>query len=279
MKPYKEYRQSLKDGNFKLASEHAFKAWQTAEELMGDDPTTGSLAQNYADLGFSAELKYKPVKQAYLRSIELSDSPESRMQLESAFALFASRNKKPGDVKDRFEDVVTYANQNGMENSTFLGEIYTVRAEIANKIHKKKEMGKYSRKALEIFETSDDGYTSAMPWVASLYSGYANEYEKDLIPALMDYQKVMENTEQALQQDHPLVSKALGRWMLMRSRIRREGLTAEAESAGMCECWPYDKARNESVKPIKRIPGKMPRKAYISGYAIVRLILLTMVAF
>lgn len=259
----------MKAKDYKKAGDEAYKAWQKAEELFGDDPTTSSLAQNYANLGLKAELKYKPVRDAYFRSIAWTENPLSQLELEAAFALFASRSKRHGDFKDRFDDIVEFANDNGLGNSTFLGEIYTMRAEIANNKHKKKDLAKYSKKALEIFENSSDDYISAQPWLAQLYSGYANEYEEDLIPALMNYQKVMENTEATLPKDHPFVMKALGRWMLMRSRIRREGMTEEAEAAGMCECWPYDKARNESVQPVKRFAGKMPPEAWISGYSIV----------
>jgi len=266
---YKAYRKALKSKDYKTASDHAYNAWRKAEELMGDSETTGSLAQNYGDLGLKAELKYKPVRDAYFRSIELTSEPEERLAMESAFALFASRKKKTGDFKKRFDDIVTFANANNLENSTFLGEIYTIRAETYNQISNKKNLKKHTGKALEIFENSTDGYVSAFPLLAQLYAGYADEYEEDLIPALMNYQIVMENTEQALPENHPFVSKALGRWMLMRSRIKRKGLTKEAEEAGMCECWPYDKPRNESVQPIKRKAGDMPSKAWISGYVIV----------
>lgn len=267
--PYKAYRTAIKAKDYKTASEEAFKAWQKAEELLGDHATTGNLAQNYANLGLRADLKYKPVRQAFLRSFELVEDPLTRLEYEASFAIFASRKGKHGDFKDRFEEIVKFANDNGLGQSTFLGEIYTMRAEIANRRRQKKKLAEYSQKALEIFENSNDGISTVSPWMAQLYSGYANEYEEDLIPALMNYQAVMENTESALPQDHPFVMKALGRWMLMRNRVNREGLKSEAESAGMCECWPYDVERNETVQPVKRYPGKMPRDAYVSGYAIV----------
>lgn len=269
--PYKAYKSAVKSKNYKKAADEAFKAWQKAEELLGDDATTSSLAQNYANLGLKADLKYKPVRDAFFRSIELTESPLARLELEAAFAVFASRSKKTGDFKDRFDEVVKFANDNGLENSTFLGEIYTMRAEIANRGQRKKALAEYSSKAVKIFENSSDDYVSAQPWLAQLYSGYSHEYEEDLIPALMNYQSVMENAETALPRDHPFVMKALGRWMLMRSRIHREGLTNQAEAAGMCECWPYDKPRNESVRPIKRSAGEMPSNAWISGYSIVEI--------
>ncbi len=266
---YKAYKVALDDRDFDLAAKHAYTAWQTAESMMGDHKTTGDLAQNYADLGHKADLKYSDIKKALVRSIALTEDPEVKMQREVTFAIYATKNKKSSDFTKRFDHAVTFAETNDLSNSTFLGELYTIRAEVAAKNRRKKDIAEYSRKALDVFEKSDDNYATVHPWVARLYSGYAYEYEEDLVPALMDYQVVMQNTEQALPKDHPFVMKALGRWMSMRKRVNRAGLTEEAEAAGMCECWPFDKERNENVRPIKRTPPNMPSKAWISGFSIV----------
>ena len=272
--PYKQYRQALKSKDYKTATAHAYDAWQKAEEILGNHKTTGDLAQNYADVGILGDAKNKTLETALERAIELSlfypeSGPEMRLQREVGYGTYLVRERKGGKFKKRFKEVVEFADAKGLSNSTFLAELYTLRSAIAVQRGNHDDTEKYAEKASEIFANASDQYASAHPMMATLFSGYGKEGNKEFVPALMNYQEVMQNLENKLPRDHPYLTKALGRWMLMRNRIKREGLIEEAEAAGMCECWPYDKPRNEAIEPVKRVPPIMPGKAYMSGFSIV----------
>jgi len=270
--PYKAYNAALKAKDYGLAGEKAYVAWKSAEKLMGDDNTTGALADNYTTMARRLELK-KDVKNAFERAIELAplagdDAINTRLQREVAFGEWQLRNSRNG-MNKRLRKAAEFAKENGFENSTFLGEIYTMLAQLNIENRRHETVENYAEMALEIFENRTDGIESYHPYLARLYSGYGKEGQENIIPAVMEYQDVMENIEGKLPKDHPFVSRALGRWLNMRHRIVREGKLEEAQAAGMCECWPYDKKRNEAIQPIKRVPPVMPRKAWQSGFSLV----------
>ncbi len=272
MTPYKAYNEALKAKDLKLAGEKAYEAWQAAENSLGDHKTTGDLADNYTTLARRLELK-KDVKIAFERAIELSslrgdDAVAVRLQREVAMGEWQLRYGTRGLAK-RLKTAAEFAEANGYENSTFLGEIYTMLAQLNIENRRHETVENYAEMALEIFENRTDGIESYHPYLARLYSGYGKEGQEDLVPAVMEYQHVMQNVEGKLPKDHPFVSRALGRWLNMRHRIVREGKLDEAQEAGMCECWPYDKKRNEAIQPIKRVPPVMPRKAWQSGFSLV----------
>jgi len=270
--PYKAYNAALKIKDYDLAKRNAHQAWKAAEKMLGDHKTTGNLADNYTNIARRVKTT-KDVKAAFERAIELSalngeESVNTRLQREVAFGEWQLQNGRNG-MNKRLRAAAEFAKENGFENSTFLGEIYTMLAQlnIENRRHERVE--NYAEMALDIFENRTDGFQSYHPYLARLYSGYGKEGQNELIPAVMEYQDVMENVEGKLPKDHPFVSRALGRWLNMRHRIVRDGLLDEAQAAGMCECWPYDKKRNESIQPIKRVAGEMPRDAYQSGFTLV----------
>ena len=273
MEPYKAYQAAFKKGDAQLARKHALAAWQAAETHLGDSKTTGDLAQNFALLISKDRKSYKKIKAAHLRSIQLStyhDNPViTRLEREVNFLNYATLKGKLSGLSKRTKKAIEFAEANGAENSTFVGELYTYRAQFAVKSGNHEKTADYAGKALDIFDNADDGYATYQPILARLYSGYGKEGQDDLIPAALDYQEVMQNLENKLPRDHPLLMRSLGRWMTMRNRISRAHKLEEAEAAGLCQCWPFDKKRNESVQPFKRIPPMMPRKAYQSGFSIV----------
>ena len=77
LKPYKEYRAALKSGDKDKAFKSAKKAWETAEEMLGDHKTTGDLASNFAvttpknTLNYSIK-DYRSRMKAHERAIELT---------------------------------------------------------------------------------------------------------------------------------------------------------------------------------------------------------------
>jgi len=275
--PYKAYRKALKAEDYKTAKAEAFKAWEVAETTLGDHKTTGDLAQNFADIArktYGKDQKSKPILRGYRRAIELSkfyddNSADVYLQRIVAIGEFGAQTGRIGRIRKDLLAGEAFAQEKGLEKSTLLGEIYTLLSQSYIKERKGQKVEDYAEKAKAVFAKADDGYVSYHPVLATLYSGYGKEAEEKIVPAALEYQEVMQNVDNVLPRDHPLVMRALGRWMTMRNRVVREGLLDEAEEKGLCECWPYDKERNEAVQPIKRIPPIMPRNAYQSGFSIV----------
>jgi hypothetical protein len=270
--PYKAYKAALEEGNQKAAKKHAYQAWQKAEELLGDSKTTGDLAQNYGDLG-RADYDKKFVT-AFERSKALSNfygEDKNLIWLDRSIRLatFYKLSRKSGKMASEAKSAQEFAEANGLTKTTYYGEALTLRAENYVKKGQHKKTQEMSMAAIKAFENAEDGLISVQPLIAKLYSGFGNEGLDNSLEAALDYQAVMETIDGKLPQDHPLAAQALGRWSHMRNRLHEEGLLNEAEEKGLCKCWPYDKPRNESIKPIKRVPGTMPRKAAQSGYSII----------
>lgn len=274
LKPYSDYRTALEAKDLDAATSHALRAWETAETILGDHKITGDLAQNYADVAAAADEKFSKVKDAYSRSIELAavsgdDAVQLRLMREVRYTEYALLKKNDKGLKKQLKAAADFAIKNGYEHSTFTGEIYTMLASLYVTDGRHKTVKEYSEKALEAFQKSDDNIVSYQPLIAQLYIGYANEGEDNFLPAALAYQKVMENIDGLLPERHPFVMKAMGRWLNMRERLSREGLLAEAQAEGLCKCWPYDKPRNETIEPIKRVPPTMPRNARQSGFSLM----------
>jgi len=270
--PYKKYRVAYEKDDAKAAKKYAFEAWQQAENLIGDAKITGDLAQNYADI--FKNKKDKNTVKAYDRAIELSKfyktgANEIWMDRSIKLAAYLLQIRNRSRASKVLKSAEGYATSAGLETSTYMAEVKTYQAQIAVMRGDHKKTEKLASEALAIFENRTDGISSVQPIFATLYSGYGKEGQEDFVPAVMEYQKIMEGLDTALPRTHPLRMRALGRWMTMRKRISREGKMEEAEAAGLCACWPYDKKRNENVQPLKRVAPVMPSKAWQSGFAIV----------
>ena len=87
--------------------------------------------------------------------------------------------------------------------------------------------------------------------------------------AALRYQEVMEMTDGLDPSELSVVGTALGRWIFMRDALSTQDRLEDAEQKGLCQCWPYDKPRNEGVRPVSRTPPKMPREAMQSGFVVV----------
>ncbi|WP_409433765.1 TonB family protein [Litorimonas sp. RW-G-Af-16] len=273
LKPYKQYRAAFEAGDAALAAQYAYEAWQKAEELMGDSKTTGDLAQNFADI---KSKKYRKAQyEAYDRSMELvagygDQAGDIFIQRGVAKATLYAFDEKFSDSYKAAKNVVKYADENALTETTLYGEAMTLMSQYHARKGNHRQTKKYAKGALAAFEAASDDIVSAYPILANLYAGYGMEAEDETVEAALSYQKVMEAIDGVAPEDHPIAARALGRWSHMRSRLKDEGKLAEAEQQGLCKCWPYDKDRNESLKPVKREAPKMPRKAYTSGYSIVQ---------
>lgn len=277
LKPYKEYRAALKAKDTSKALIHSYEAWQKAEELLGDTKTTGDLAQNYGVIKTSGNDKKirKQQEAALKRAWELTsayDVDAPTMYLERGVNLmnFYQINRNNMKSYNIAKKLSKYAENNNLATSTFYAESLTQQAGYYASKAKHEKAEAIANKALEAFSKQTDDVFSPIPIVANLYQGYGLEGQNKSMEAALSYQKVMETLDGIKPGEHPLAAKALGRWAHMRAVLKREGKLEEAENKGLCKCWPYDKPRNESLKPIKREPAKMPRRAYVSGFSIVQ---------
>jgi len=251
MKAYKEYTVLFEKDDVEATKKKAFEAWQLAEEKMGDNQTTANLAVNYLDMAALSFKKNKDVDKGFDRVIDLAklkpDDERALYVTELYYKHANYHNRRRNHMRSRY---------------TLVAASYVARAD-------NKQVGEYAQKALDTFEQADDGFPTAQPLLARLYSGYAKEGEDDILDAALEYQQVMETIDGVLPRNHPFMMRALGRWSSMRERLSRNGLLDEAEEKGLCKCWPYDKPRNEAIKPIKRATPKMPARAPQSGFSIV----------
>lgn len=277
LKPYKEYRAALKAGDANEAIKHGYLAWQQAEKMLGDSKLTGDLAQNYAQIKNKKKDKAVTKRQelAYKRALELTadygvDAPQIYLERGVNLMTFYQVNGKQSAAYNMARKVSKYAETNALTTSTFYGEALTQQAGHYASRGKSKKAEKIAKKALEAFSKKTDDYATVMPILANLYEGYGLEGQNKSMDAALSYQKVMESLDGIQPDEHPLAAKALGRWSHMRAVLGSEGKLEEAEQKGLCKCWPYDKPRNESLKPIKRVAPKMPGDAYVSGFSIVQ---------
>lgn len=277
LEPYKAYRVALEDNDAKAALKHAKLAWEAAETHLGDHKTTGDLAQNYADIKSGDDVPKSQIK-AMERAMVLSsyyDEDSSNMYLQRGVKLlqFHATNGDNGKTSRLSKKLVEFAKENELERSVFYAEVLTLKAGSMVKSRNGRRMLKATDEALDVFSKPDEIYQSAYPIFAHLYDGFGHEYEDEILEAALSYQKVMDYVGKLDYETHPIVGRALGRWSHMRERLRDAGDLEKAREAGLCDCWPYDIERNESVKPIKRVPPMFPQRALrtsVSGYTIVQ---------
>ncbi len=273
LQPYKAYRAAVKSGDNAAAMKHAKTAWQEAEARMGDSKTTGDLASNYGRLETGGEPADGQID-AMKRAMELSvhhgeDYPLMYMERGLRRVTLLSRAGRESAVKSGATKLVEFGREQELGDSTLLAEALTIMAGQQASSGKHEAARRSAEEALGIFERSTDGIVSSYSLQANLYKGYADEADEDFLGAALSYQKVMEATDGLDPEKYEVVGTTLGRWIYMRGALRTAGELETAEAQGLCQCWPYDKARNESVRPIKRVPPKMPRKAQQSGYTVV----------
>lgn len=274
LKPYRAYTAALKANDADAARKNAYLAWQKAEELIGDSKMTGDLALNYAMI--KADNKKSTIKQqqkAFERVLELAkyqDNPAlSYLERSVEFMNFYQGQGNPTKAYRVAKSITKYAEENDLTLSTFYAEALTTQAGYYASRGRHKRAEEVARTALNAFEGANDNILSAHSILASLYKGYGLEGQQKSMEAALSYQEVMETLDGIDPKEHPLAAQALGRWSQMRSVLSAEGKLEEAEQKGLCQCWPYDKPRNESIKPVKRVPPVMPSRAWVSGFSIV----------
>jgi len=283
LKPYKEYRAALKSGDKDKAFKSAKKAWETAEEMLGDHKTTGDLAANYADIAPSNEnysiKDYRSRMKAHERSIALSqfykdeDIADIELErhlkrIETGLTLYNGRNgRSKASRKTYFGDMEKALDKYNKRGSVFEGDMEVLRVRHHDLTNTPKK-GLEAAERAEVIYSKPSTYTTHYPILLKLYKGNVLKDAKQPIAAALEYQDVMQNLEGKLPADSVLVKTAFTEWVSTRSSLEEDGRLEEAENAGLCQCWPYEEYKDDIV-PLKRIPPIMPRGAKRSGHVVV----------
>jgi TonB family protein len=288
MEPYKAYAAAKEKGDEKATYENAKEAWEMAEKLMGANKTTGDLANNFAELfsvGKNPYKNYEFRRKARQRSIVLSKFyPENEIpgveidrrlelaELSLSLRIYKGRNRtQEGGKGTDFDEVERALKKYGLEGSTFDGDLHVLKSRFYNLRGSYKKSIEHADRAMKIYETRTDDWTSVHPYVVRLYKGDSLKAMDQPILAALEYQSVMQNLEGQIPADHPFVKNAFTSWVKTRSGLEDAGRLDEAELAGVCECWPFEDYKNK-VTPLKRTPPKMPSsfaRGKHSGHVIV----------
>ena len=284
LKPYKEYRAALKKGDKNKAFKAAKRAWELAEKTLGDHKTTGDLANNYAMVTPEAKdytfKDYESRMKAHKRSIELSRYYDEEAvdveltrhihRIETGLTLVQIRNgrAKAGGKTTYFADMEKALDKYNRRGSTFEGDMEVLRVR-HHELAKNPEKGVESAKRAEnIYENRADNLSTHYPIMLKLFKGNVLKDSDEPIKAALEYQDVMQNLEGKLPADHAFVNKAFTEWLITRSELEEAGRLEEAESAGLCQCWPFEEYKDDVV-PLVRIPPRMPSNARRSGHVNV----------
>ena len=284
LKPYKEYRAALKAGDKDKAFKSSKKAWETAEELLGDHKTTGDLASNFALL--TPQVKNYSIKdyrlrmKAHERSIELAkfygeDAEGIELErhikrIETGLTLTRIRDgrKKEGGKTTYFKDMEKALDQYNRRGSVFEGDMEVLRVRY-HQLAKSPEKGiEAAKRAESIYANPTDTVTTHYPILLKLFKGNVLKDAGNPIAAALEYQDVMQNLEGKLSADHEFVNTAFTEWVKTRSELEEEGRLEEAENKGLCQCWPFEEYKDDVV-PLKRVPPDMPSSARRSGHVNV----------
>jgi len=273
LKPYKEYRAALDASDKNKAFKAAQKAWMKAEELLGDHKTTGDLASNFAVL--EPESKNYSIKdydikmKAHKRSIALSKFYEDGAEdielerhlkrIETALSLFNTKDgkKKASSNQTYFKDMEAALDAYDRRGSVFEADMEVLRLRFYDLGNNPKKGLEAAKRAERIYAAGAEGYVSHYPILLKLFKGNVLKADEQHINAALEYQEVMQNLEGKLPADHHFVKTAFTQWVIVRSELEEAGRLADAQDAGLCQCWPY------GTPPI------MPQHAKRSGHAII----------
>ena len=285
LKPYKEYRAALKSGDKDKAFKAAKKAWETSEKLLGDHKTTGDLASNFAlttPEGINYSLKdYESRMKAHKRAIVLSkfydeadvadiELDRHLKRIETGMTLYNVKNgkAKASNRTTYFKDMEKALDKYNRRGSVFEGDMEVLRVRY-HELRKSPDKGiEAAKRAEQIYAKPTYNVTTHYPILLKLYKGNVLKDAEQPIAAALEYQDVMQNLEGKLPADHEFVNLAFTKWVITRSDLEENGRLAEAESKGLCQCWPYEEYKDDVV-PLVRIPPIMPRNARRSGHVIV----------
>ena len=286
LEPYKAYRTALDNNKKDVAADFAFKAWQRAEDLMGDTKTTGDLAANFAELRpryIGEKEAWKHVMKAHKRSIDLSslyspvdDANEVEIDRRTKYLSWvipALPRKAPGvrDKKYSAERLSERIAELNIKGSTFEAESVSFKAQAAMLDKDWPVVQRESIAAMKLFETRTDGIASIYEFAVPIFLARAYA-EQDLpIDAALTYQNLMTKMEKRGGHDNPISSDAYGEWI----NLRDEVATLKSEDPRVKEVVNFvvPDGRAKELSPLLRKPPVFPSsflKGNRSGFVKVK---------
>jgi TonB family protein len=293
LKPYKAYRAALETKDSKAAKKHALEAWEMAEKMLGDHKITGDLAMNYASISPDGSEKnpyrnYEKRARAYQRAIKLSkfygenfgetevqrridlvdlELTVTRHKLSSLRGNVSATRGQIGKITE-IQKLEKAIERHDLIGSTFDADLQVLFARYYEVNSRPEKALIHSDKALEIYKNRTDDYFSKYEYFIRIFKGNSHYNLDEKIKAALEYQVLMQNLEGQVPADHPVVNLAFKNWMKTRSELEDAGRLEEAETAGLCECWPFENYKDKAV-PLKRVPPRMPSSARRSGHVYV----------
>lgn len=284
LKPYEEYRAALENGDKAKAYKFAKKAWETAEDVLGDSKTTGDLAANFAALEppqkHYSYKHYEKRMKAHKRSIELAsfynegaievELKRHLKRIETGLTLTQIKRgkKKAGGKTTYFSDMEKALDKYDRKGSPFEGDMEVLRVRYHEFTGNTKKGLDAAKRAERIYANNSGNHSSHYPSFLKLFKGNLLKKSNKPIEAALEYQDLMQNLKGKLPAEHMFIKTAFREWLIARSELDDAGRLEEAELAGLCNCWPFDDYKDEAV-PLKRVPPKMPKGAKHSGHVIL----------
>ncbi len=301
MGPYRAYAAALKSKDIQSAVKHSKVAWQQAETLLGDSKTTGDLAYNYGSMAIRVrKLKaaVKPLERgADLAVLTEKDGGLIRLEREVVLTSVLLALNRRGKAHHRVNAALEFAEANGLDDTVFAGEIMVHQARLIAGLANSKakfpdtitasnisrtgkrsivnrtqwRSAKYAQAAVDVFERYPQFTQRDFKAIAYKLIGFSHERDKEWLEAALAYQKAMEIQKQYLKFEDAALITTIGRWSNTRMHLLANMDEEEALEKGLCNCWPHEKSDVEYiVRPVKRSPPKMPRKATTSGFSFMK---------
>jgi len=272
---YKAYRTALKEKNRRLATEKAYEAWQLAEDLMGDSPTTGDLAANFAELQpryMGRKESWKRVVNAHKRAIDLAAlAPEEAQSIEierrEKYISYLMANIQRGNQRAWHKDYGTdrmkaRIKEFGLQGSTFDAESLALSSRFALMNSKWSDAEAESKAAIQMFESRTDGLPSAYEYAAPIYLARAYAGQKRPVEAALTYQELMTKLEVKGGHKNAISSDAYGHWLRLRDEIIDKKNTDPRAAKVVNFVVPAGRA--DELSPLLRRPPEIPR-SFLSG--------------
>ena len=285
LKPYKAYKAALKKKNSQEASEQAYRAWQKAEELIGDARVTGDLADNYAraDTGtLDGKISGKIRRNAFERAIELA-----RFHGETAGDVEIQRYLKYAEWKidniiyrsegtsikkvvrtPNFEKIESSIARYGKTGSTYSAELLAIKSQHALVKKQYSKAVEFADAANSAFADVTDGIPSPYKYLAQTYKAEALYQQNKLIESAIAHQDLMLSIEKNIGARTAVSALSYSTWLDIKDILQQEGKVSEMQKAGILD-FKVPSSLADELAPLVRTPPMMPRDAQRSGHVKV----------
>lgn len=269
LEPYKAYRAALAADQKSEAADFAYKAWQIAEDLMGDSKTTGDLASNFAELRpryMNEKQAWKQVMKAHKRAIDLASLHTSEpdvVEIDRRIKYLSwqipnlSKNV-PGAKSKKYSTARLKERiiETGMQGSTFHAETLALSAQAAMINEDWDDVKTESLAALDLFDNRTDAIASIYEYAVPIYLARAYSELESPIDAALTYQTLMTKLEVRGGHNNPISADAYAEWL----RLRDEVAEMKSTNPRALEVvnFTVPAGRTTELLPLVRMPPKFP---------------------